>query len=565
MLKNVVWYILIVAVVPGLVIAKVSMKTDFQSSNFPIGQISAAGDGSVTDVNGLWTRYPTSGAGDPWITSDPIDSNNKCLRISYGSGQRDAVGRSNIAPIHTGEPFIASWSMYLVGQSGQLGSEAIYADSMSKLSTLTSLDLNYCGIGFYNTTVGSLMWQNGPRSSAAGIPMAIAGTQLIDDCNNKWIDIKVYVKTWNDGSGIGYYDTWIRKHGTNNGSDGKWYRGDIDFPLASENQGDDVNGFLIIPRSPSGGDGVMCYNDKMRIATEAIDCQDRIILGQNYSGDLNSDCKVDINDMCLLAASWLGRSDTLTTPAWDIAHWDINDVTDKAPKSRPMLKWDGMSPQLTYSGGILEVYSPHSNDNPSSSAYLRIQDPYYVAGPPEKYDPNYFNVKIPTLVQVRWKLSSDDPTYAAILQVRERLYGTILMYFWPHLFKPGTGYADPCGFITMSFVLSPLNGHLNNATMYFKNNSTGKWDEITTVYTSTGFYTPSTFPCDAFYLGDIGSGAYGDYYFDYMYVSQNSVTVQNFMNLTAIQKRDLGNDGIVGFSVFAIMASQWCQTANLLP
>ncbi|OHB54606.1 MAG: hypothetical protein A2Y12_09815 [Planctomycetes bacterium GWF2_42_9] len=568
MLKKALIFGIILGVMPGLVTAKIAMNSDFQSSSFPIGQVPTSGDGLLTDVNGLWQPVPSGSTGDPSIANDPVDANNKSLRISAGTGNRSTIGTSNMAPINTNESFIASWSVFYRDVSGVLGSSMVFVDNTSYWYDI--LVSEFCGIGHYNTTLGSLNWQHGPRTAveiAANpdvSPVYVEGTHYINDCIGKWADIKVYVKTWNDGSGIGYYDTWIRKHGTSNGSDGKWLRGDIDLPFASGNV-HDVNGFILKMRS-EGGNGVHNYFDNMRIATEAIDCQDKKILGQNFSGDLNGDCKVDFNDIALLNVVWLGNSVSPAAPVWDVAHWDINNINDRPANGRPRFTYETVSPQRTYNDGILEVYSPHSNDTccgGSALAYLNIRDPNYVAGPPLKYDSNYFNVKLPTLVQCRWRLSNTDSTNEAAFYLRERLYGNLIIRFWPHMFTPGNGYADTAGFITMSFVLSPAAGHLNSATMYFQNQITGKWDEITTIYVDTS--TAASHPYDQLMIGDVGGVTYGQYYYDYLYVSQNSVTIQNFLNSVAIQQRDLDRDGTISFKDFTVIASQWYQSANLLP
>jgi len=517
---------LFVVSLPGLLSAKIAIKQDFQS--FSVGQIPTEGIGSLTDANGLWQPKSYASTGDPSIQVEPDDPNNKCLRISYGSGNKNTKALSNFAPISENEPFVLSWSQYFKQQAGvyDVGSTYIYADANAVLTPANPPK----GIYFTNYTQGGLFYWSGPLDREA------QGNGSPADCNDKWVDFKLHVKTWDAGDGFGLFDVYWKRHGTKTSSD-IWNRIEYDWRFNSTGMHDGLNAMYFVPRKISG---IVNYFDEVSIATEPVDCQSMIILGQNFSGDMTGDCRVDYDDMYAMAVSWLDSSNTTDEPLWNIGKWDANEVPDTT--SLGIRRWHWTPPYAytaTAADGICHI---EDVTDPTKAVYIRT-------------DFN-FNSKIPTLTETRFKMV-DNINYLAGIIVADAQYGYCQFYLYPYYFRSTNPYADGNGFIRMRILTSVKNGHLNEAILYWQNENTNKWDKIVTAPCATDVFAAAGQTVDVIGLGDFSGSWFGDYYYDYMYISQDSATVTNFIKSIDAQGKDINGNGRVDFIDFAEMASQW--------
>lgn len=281
-MKSVVFLfiIIILSVIASGVSGTVALSQNFEGSGFSLGSLGTAGQGSAVNVGGLWQS--TAATTDPSIVFQ--DSNS--VRLTNGEGM--AVGHSDIAPISQGNKFIVSFSVNLRGiDENVMGSFYMYVDNFNNVSVDTK------GIALYTetNTAGFLRIYDGKKSAWR----VVRGVNLFQS-RDSWVDFKLVITTWDDGTGYGLYDTYI-----NVGSG--WKKVDSDNPFVSTQLHDGVNSMLLRPRSPVGE--VLAYFDNIYISSTPIDCMDVKLLGYEFGGDFNEDCDVDIDDLTTHVDDWL--------------------------------------------------------------------------------------------------------------------------------------------------------------------------------------------------------------------------------------------------------------------
>ena len=563
MLRKLLLCSFLLAVVPGLVSAKIALNQDFE--DLPTGQIPTEGVGSLADANGLWQPFPFVSSdpsivvdpADPVEYEDPNDAPNKCVRVSLGNSL--LKGHSNAAPIDSDEPFLFSWSQYCVQLPPEVGVSQTYFWADAEAFAVPTNALGNSSVNnFYvwNTSYGSISAYDALNNEETGWQWLAL---WLEDAGDTWVDFKVHVKTRDDGTGMGLYDVYWKSNGTFVGNN-VWERIVYDWRFDSSKMHDGFNTMYVSPR------GGTVYYDDISIATEPVDCQSSIVLGQNYSADLTGDCKVDIDDMFLMASSWLDSSLTPADPNWNKVNW-YGSTVPEGPGSLHLilgtsLLWDWSAdptnPPTDPNTWVADPEDPNDRREvvdgilivrdsdasfQDSAAYLRTNE----------LDPNF-----PILVETRLKIEgpSGDP-YNVALQFTNVDYGYSIQDWNTNYFDSATNpsYAEPNGFITMRFLTTVVDSNTEYESTYWKNLTTGKWDHIvnTPLWTER-INEPGN---SRFAMGDLGGLQLGDYYWDYLLISQDPDTAADFVESLEDQERDIDENGIVDLGDFAELASQW--------
>jgi len=495
--------------------AGVALNQDFNS--MPIGPLTTTGQGTTSNVGGWWRA--TSGTEDPSIRAldDVNEPDNLSLRLS--ANNRMALGSSDIAPISSGTPFIVSFSVYFVDIGDvdeQMGSFYFYCDALAALSPATT------GIAMYNETLGNLLVIDGRAGTFRRLNVSLY------DCKGKWVDFKIHVKSWNDGTGYGSYDLYVNKNHQG------WILAGADTSFVSSALINGVNAVLFRPRNPSG---ILNYFDNVSISSVPLDCEDAVLLGTNLAGDLNQDCTVDANDLELVAASWLDT--TSGDIAWSI-HWDANELPEDYNNGSGNVfvygLWPSPNPYVTR-GVSAGIYSCTSDL--ASSAFVNTKNSFPVLNCRERF-----------LAEGRIRVTPNTG-YAGIL-ARQRSYGNVVFYLWPHM------YADAHGWSTFRFVTNVSDANLAGAELYFLNSTTTKWVRCYAVAVDTSNAALQAY--DSLIVGDLGSSTAGTFEIDYLYITHDQASVSNFERAMTVQDADIYSDGIVNFRDLASLANSWLQT-----
>ena len=267
---RIVYYFAVICILSGLASGSVALKQDF--NEFTAGSLGTAGQGDAAAVGGHWES--THETTDPSIVDQSV-------RLTEGEGR--LLGYSNVSPVAQGDVFMVSFSIFFIdmGDDEQIGSFYVYVDNAANLSTST------IGIAMYTDTVGHLSVYDA-ESDAYRYVQNMSKFSLYDS-KDSWVDFKIVVTTWDDGSGYGRYDTYI------NQGDG-WLQVDADNAFSSGDLHDGVNGILFRPRTPAIGMPLI-HVDDVSIATEPVDCMDVGLLGYELNSDIKFDCYVNSADL----------------------------------------------------------------------------------------------------------------------------------------------------------------------------------------------------------------------------------------------------------------------------
>jgi hypothetical protein len=275
------------------VLGGVALNQNFEG--FTTGSLNIAGQGSLSNVGGLWSS--TVNGGDPSVVvqATTANSSNKALRFTDGTGNGTALGSSNVAPIAYGTPFILKFSVFFRNEDvNGVGSVNIYCDNAADLPAA----VGYAPIWIQTDAEGTLYIYNGYNGSQKRIYDVNFG-----QCRNQWVDFKAVVTTWDDGTGqsLGSMDTYV-----NFGSGWQMVDQGTSVDTMYGLHGG-VNAVYIAPYHPLGS--IQNSYDNIVITSTPLDCHDKLVLGGTFDPqDINKDCVVNIKDFAIFASEWMFSS-----------------------------------------------------------------------------------------------------------------------------------------------------------------------------------------------------------------------------------------------------------------
>ncbi|OHB55252.1 MAG: hypothetical protein A2Y12_11820 [Planctomycetes bacterium GWF2_42_9] len=509
----------------GALQAGVALNQNFDGLQVGPLPVMPAGKGSLSSIGGLWSSTFATSTNPSIAIQDPYQTFN--LSVCLENNNIWALGQSNVAPIPSGTPFILSFSQFyknLNNAAKEIGSSYLYADNSNVSATST-------GIAIYNTTLYHLFIFNKEVGGWVDV-----GTTLAD-CNDKWVDYKIHVTTWNDGTGYGRYDLWLKKQGQ------PWLK--VFTGNSFNTLGNGVNSVLLRPR---GGTGVINNFDSISISTSPLDCQSVIIAGAGLgAADIDQNCKLDWDDFTLLATNWR-KSTIYPQVQWDYK-WDCDDLPEdhNATPGRKMyhyIKSGEVLPERSISNGIYTCSSSEPvGGGLSVSGYARTAKDLIDANRPLMVEAR-FKVDVVSGIRssMNYFISQEDGS-----NDRAKKF----------VFEPDSEYANAQGWQTVRFVSYTTGEKLNRVECYSLDEN-GTWMLIgaDAVEPSSNAYW------DFVASGDLGTTCQGVFHQDYDYYTQQAEDINAFLEVVKVRRADINNDGVVDFEDLAVQVSVWLQDVN---
>lgn len=238
--------------------------------------------GDTASQGGLWNS-PTFVVWD----ANSLSPNN-ALKMVFDINQTPCVGSTSAAIVPQGTGFTLSFWVYSVSDPN------VHADGGSFLiymgNSNTDVTDPYAQI-LETTSVGTIYGID-QKNVVDAVGYKINGGRLVQ---NKWVGIKIAVTSWNDGSGYGLFNTYY------NNNDGKgWVKRLSGTRFTSAYMSAGVNSIGLVPRT-----GIN-YFDNINITIDSgyQTCDELRAGGQMIAGDVNADCKVDIEDLYVVILEW---------------------------------------------------------------------------------------------------------------------------------------------------------------------------------------------------------------------------------------------------------------------